>query len=177
MDCNATSFGSLSWLTGNPNYRNYLSNAKCADDTPLESITAAAVNGAVLGSSGGIAKCVCPSADLISPCTCADSTSYTGRVDIVCAGNTIADSRMQEIISNIPATTPIGKLDLSSAGITQVPPGLTKFTTISELSMGGNPIEAVNNEALAISSSTLMKLDLGGCYGLKTIEDDSLPRK
>ena len=178
LDCNATSFGSLSWLTGNPNYRNYLSNAKCADDTPLESITAAAVNGALLGSSGGIAICLyCPSATLITPCSCAASKSYPGTVDIVCAGNTIADSRMQEIISNINATLPIGKLDLSGTGIAQVPSGLTKFKTISELNLAANQIAAVNNGALAVNSSTLMKLYLSGNTQLATIDNSSLPRK
>ena len=177
LDCNATSFGSLSWLTGNPNYRNYLSNAKCADDTPLESITAAAVNGAVLGSSGGIAKCVCPWPDLISPCTCAASTSYHGTVDVVCTGNAITDCRMQEIIASIPAKLPIGKLDLSGTGITQVPSGLTKFKTISELNLAANQIAAVNNGALAVNSSTLMKLYLSGNTQLATIDNSSLPRK
>ena len=177
LDCNATSFGSLSWLTGNPNYRNYLSNAKCADDTPLESITAAAVNGAVLGSSGGIAKCVCPWPDLISPCSCAASTSYNGTVDVVCTGNAITDCRMQEIIASIPAKLPIGKLDLSGTGIAQIPSGLTKLTIISELSLAGNQIIAVNNGALAVNSSTLMKLDLSGNAKLATIGNSSLPSK
>ena len=164
LDCNATSCGSVAWITTNPKYKDYFVKGYCgADGTPLTSFTAA--------------KCFCPSPDLISPCTCADSTSYPGTVDIVCTGNTIADSRMQQIISNIPATTPIGKLDLSSTGITQVPPGLTKFKTISELSVAGDAIDIIRTGEMSLTSPTLMKLDLSACNLLVTIEDDSLPRK
>ena len=121
-------------------------------------------------------KCFCPSSTLITPCTCAGSTTYPGTVDISCAGNTIADGRMQTIISNIPATTVIGKLDLSRTGITQVPPGLTKLTTIAELDLAVNQIAAVNNGTLALNSSTLMKLYLSSNQ-LATIEQTSLPSK
>ena len=83
---------------------------------------------------------------------------------------------METIISNITATTPIGRLTMSGNDLTKVPPGLTKFTTIAELNLGGNQIAAVDNGALAVSSSILMKLDLRE-NEIETIEQASLPRK
>ena len=120
----------------------------------------------------------CPSTDLIDPCTCAVS-SYTGKVDIVCAGKTIGDDRMKSIISNIPATTPIGKLVLSNTSLTQVPPGLTNLTKISELLLAANQITAIRSGELKLTGMTavLITLDLSGNTQLETIEKDSLPRK
>ena len=162
LDCSSTSCGSQSWLTANPKYIQYFVGATCADNTPLASSICF----------------ICPSANLISPCTCAASTSYSGTVDISCANNNIGSSQMGTIISNIPATTPIGRLDLGQTGlILGLPSGLTKFTTISELNLAGNQIIAVNNGALAVNSSTLMKLYLSGNTQLATIDNSSLPRK
>ena len=118
----------------------------------------------------------CPSTDLIDPCTCAGS-SYTGKVDIVCAGKTIGDDRMKSIISNIPATTPIGKLDLSNTSLTQVPQGLTNLTTISELFLVANQITTIRSGELKLSPSALFVLDLSNNTQLATIEKDSLPSK
>ena len=84
---------------------------------------------------------------------------------------------MEEIISNITATTSIGKLNLRRIGLTKVPPGLTKFTTLSSLSISDNKIAAVRNGDLKLTSSTLMQLELGFDTELATIEDGSLPSK
>ena len=84
---------------------------------------------------------------------------------------------METIIANIPATTPIGKLDLSGTSLNKVPPGLTKFTTIFELSLAANQITAVNSGQLSLNSSTFTKLDLSGNSKLVTIDNSSLPRK
>jgi len=160
LDCSATSCGSQAWIFTNPKYVQYFPNAYCSDRTPLTSLT--------------FEKCFCPS---VTPCFCAASTLYPGALDISCNGQSIGDANMETIISNISATTQIGKLDLSGTGITQVPSGLTKFTTISELSLAENQITAVNNGALAVNSSILMKLDLSGNAKLATIGNSSLPRK
>ena len=118
----------------------------------------------------------CPSATLINPCTCAPSSNYTGTVDIVCSGNNIGNDRMQEIIANVTATTAIGKLDLTRTSLTKVPPGLTKFTTISELYLGGgNTITTIGTGELCLNSSTLQILDLSVNL-IGTIENASLPR-
>ena len=163
LGCSSTSCGSVAWLRNNPNYMRYFVNGKCADQTPLTSLTAA--------------TCFCPSLQtLITPCTCAASPNNPGTVDIVCAGNAMPDDKMTSIISDIPATLPIGKLDLSSTGRTDVTLGLTKLTTIAELDLAVNQIAAVNNGALAVNSSTLMKLYLS-FNQLATIEQTSLPSK
>ena len=164
LDCSATACGAEKWIIKNTTaYAKYFSNAMCSGGTPLQNVPALA--------------CACPSLDLISPCTCATSLVYTLTADISCTGNAIPNDRMGTIISNIPATTAIGKLDLSGTGISQVPPGLIKFTAISELSLAANQITAVDNGALSLDSSSLRKLDLSGNAKLTTIGNSSLPRK
>ena len=84
---------------------------------------------------------------------------------------------MGTIISNIPATTPIGRLNLGQTGlILGLPPGLAKFTAMSELSLTANQLSHIASKQLRLTSSTLMKLDLTS-NRLNLIEANSLPRK
>ena len=149
LDCNATACGAENWIIQSAAYRKYFVNANCSGGIELQNVC-----------DKCSVECFCPSATLISPCSCAASTSYPGTVDISCTGNAMPDDKMTSIIANIPATLPIGKLDLSSTGRTDVTPGLTKFTTITELNLAGNQFSFIGNGQLSLTSSTLMKLDL-----------------
>ena len=163
LDCSATSCGSLAWITTNTKYVRYFVRANCADGTLLTSLS--------------FEQCFCPSATLLDTCTCAVSTQYPGTVDIDCAGKRVGNDRMTSIISNLPATTPIGILNLNGNDLTVVPPGMAKFMTIAELNLAANQISLVNNGALAVNSSTLMKLNLSNNTQLAAIGNSSLPSK
>ena len=163
LDCSSTSCGSEAWLTKNLKYLQYFPYGNCADNTPLTSLT--------------VATCVCPSATLLDTCTCAASTQYPGTVDINCARKRVGNDRMTSIISNLPATTPIGILNLNDNELALVPPGMAKFMTIAELNLAANQISLVNNGALSVNSSTLMKLNLSNNTQLATIGNSSLPIK
>ena len=153
------------WITKNYNYKKYVVSVRCDEEIDYETLKTS--------------DCICPELQpSIGTCACATSPVYgLGRVDIVCTGSTITDDKMGAIIANLPATTPIGTLDLSRTGISQVPPGLTSLKTMSELNLASNQISLVNNGALAVNSSTLMKLDLSGNANLTTIANSSLPSK
>ena len=164
LDCNATACGAENWIIQSAAYRKYFVNANCSGGIELQNVC-----------DKCSVECFCPSATLISPCSCAASTSYPGTVDISCAGNQV--NNMYPIIANIPATTPIGKLDLSGTGIGRLPGDLTKFTTMSELNLANNQVSQISS-GLELTSLTLMKLDLSTTSaGLVSIEYNSLPRK
>ena len=84
---------------------------------------------------------------------------------------------MKNVTANIPPTLPIGRLDLSSTGITQIPPGLANLTNISELKLGSNDLEIIRTGELAINSTSLIFLHLSDNNKLRTIEKNSLPSK
>ena len=166
LDCSANVCGAEKWIIQSAAYKKYFVNANCSGGIELQKVC-----------DKCSVECLCPSATLLDPCTCAASSVYSGTVDISCAGKTIGDDRMTSIISNTTATLPIGKLDLSRTNLTQVPAGLANLTTIAELLLSGNDITAVHNGALALNSSTFRKLDLSSNAKLATIGDSSLPRK
>ena len=165
LDCSVTACGAEKWIIQSAAYKKYFVNAKCSGGIELQNVC-----------DKCSVECLCPSATLITPCLCNGNSNYPGKVDIDCSGQKLNDTRAAEIVSNVPATTPIGFFSFASNNLTVVPPGLPKFTTMSGLSLSSNAIPIIRQGELDLKSSTLMQLDLNS-MSLQTIENNSLPRK
>ena len=155
--------GSVEWVFVNSTYQNYFVNGKCQDENPFTSIQSVA--------------CACPLPASIKPCTCevAPSDYGTGALKIDCSSKSLNDSQAKTIITNIPPTTPVAAMDLSSNQLTVVPQGLPKFTSIFVLSLRSNQITIIKTANLALNSSNFRQLDLSSNPNLATIEEASLP--
>ena len=80
---------------------------------------------------------------------------------------------MKTIVNNIPATTPVDTMDLSSNQFTQIPKGLTQFAQLANLNVSFNAIAAVNSGDLSLKG-TVTNLDMSS-NAIATIADSSLP--
>jgi len=168
-DCTATSCGSFSWCVAlNSTAQSYVylgydeTEARCIDGTVLSTLALTPL------------ICQCPTyADDIKPCTCGATESSTETLTINCANYGIGDSKMETIVNNISATTPVAVLDLGNNTLTRIPANLPQYKQLQTFIVSKNQITSIGANQLTLPADVAL-LDLSSNQITK-IETNSLP--
>ena len=161
FDCGATTgCGGDGWLISDTSLLPFVVNATCADSaaTPFTSLSAL--------------NCKCPTTSIL-PCTCLPTSGSDTTLTISCAAQSLSDSAMNKIVSNIDPTTPVDTMDLSSNKLTFIPKGLPKLKQLVNLIVSSNAITTIETSDLTVTGS-VTNLDLSSNL-IATIADSSLP--
>ena len=97
---------------------------------------------------------VCPSANVILPCTCSQYTTNTTQLD--CNSLNLIDSQASEILDaylSSPGVSPVGQLYLSNNNLTRVPVQVKSFTQLEYAILDYNSITSIESGAFNASDA------------------------
>ena len=110
----------------------------------------------------------------ILPCTCLPTSGDNTTLSIDCASQGLDDSKMEAIIKNLPATTPVAILNLQNNALAKIPANLPQYKQLVSLNLSSNAIAVVNAGDLTVAAF-VTSLDISS-NAITAISANSLPR-